>query len=333
MILTPRQLVQKADFYRQLGQMTEVGLTLQMALETALKHAQSGPMKRALPRVIESIHQGSSFGEALLAQGRWMPAFDIALLGAGEQSGRLPACFLKLAGYYDDRARLLRRVLASLAYPIFLVHIAALVFPIGALQNLVTQGAIGYFLLTKVLILGPIYLTAGVIAYYSQSDRSEFVRRLLDRVLDLTPVVGSSRRSMALSRFCLALEALINAGVGTIHAFELSAVASGSFRLQNASRDFRSQLESGVPPSQMLHQAGIFPTEFLQQYHSAELSGKIDETLVRLHKYYEDQGARQSHLAVVLGGGIIFGVVIITIAWQVIQFWLGYFNQINQVIP
>ena len=333
MILTPRQLVQKADFYRQLGQMTEVGLTLQVALQTALKHAQSKEMKRGLARVIELINQGCSFGEALLGQSSWIPPFDIALMGAGEQSGRLPACFLKLASYYDDRARLLRRVLASLAYPIFLIHVAALVFPISALQNLITQGAIGPFILTKIAILGPLYLAAGIIAFYSQSDRTEVVRRTLDSILNLVPVLGSARRNMALSRFCLALEALINAGVNAIHAFELSAVASGSFRIQNASRHFRDQLESGIQPSQMLDTAGIFPSEFLQQYHSAELSGRIDETLLRMHKYYEEQGARESHMAVILGGGIVFGIVVIAVAWQVIQFWMSYFNQINQVIP
>ena len=333
MIITPRQLIQKADFYRQLGQMTEVGLTLQVALQTALKHSHSKQMTQALARVIDQINQGASFGEALLSTGRWMPAFDIALLGAGEQRGRLPSCFLKLASYYDERARLLRRILGSLAYPIFLVHVAALVFPISALQNLVTQGAVGAFLLSKILILGPLYLTAGLIIYYSQSDRSEGIRRSLELVLNLIPVVGAARRNMALSRFCLALEALINAGVDTIHSFELAAAASGAFRIQNASRRFRDDLESGVPPSQMLAACGIFPPEFLQQFHTAELSGRIDETLVRMHKYFEEQGTRQSQMAVVLGGGIVFGIVILTIAWQVIQFWLGYFGQINQVIP
>lgn len=333
MIVSPRQLHRRADFYRQLGQMTEVGLTIQSALQTSLKHAHSPAMRVGLQEVLAAIDRGSSLGEALITRSRWIPDFDIALLGAGEQSGRLSACFLKLADYYEERARLLRRILGSLLYPVFLVHVAALVFPISALQGLVTQGAVGYFLLTKVLILGPLYLGIGLVAYFSQSDRSVMVRRMLDEVLNAIPVVGAARRSMGLARFCLALEALINAGVDTIHAFELSALASGSFRIQRAARYFRPQLESGTPPSQMLAEAGIFPPEFLQQYHSAEISGKIDETLVRMHTYFQDQGSRQSQTAVMLGGGLVFGLVILAVAWQVVQFWLNYFNQINQVIP
>ena len=47
------------------------------------------------------------------------PPFDIALVQAGEHSGRLDAVFKLLAAYYNDRAALLRQMISDLAYPAF----------------------------------------------------------------------------------------------------------------------------------------------------------------------------------------------------------------------
>ena len=58
----------------------------------------------------------------------WLPAFDLALIGAGEQSGRLDACFRMLADYYNDRARLIKQVISQLIYPVGLIHFAAFIF-------------------------------------------------------------------------------------------------------------------------------------------------------------------------------------------------------------
>ncbi|HND00108.1 MAG TPA: type II secretion system F family protein, partial [Myxococcota bacterium] len=193
-----------------------MGLSLEQALRTARTHAGSAAVRKGLEEVLSGIQSGQTFGTSLVRSAHWLPPFDIALLGAGERSGRLPACFQKLAAYYDERARLLRRMMWSLAYPVFLIHLAVLIFPIGSLQRLVIQGEVMPFLVQKVLFLAPLYVALAVVAYFAQGTRGELVRSLLDRVLNMVPVVGGARRSMALSRLCLALEALINAGTGVI---------------------------------------------------------------------------------------------------------------------
>jgi type II secretory pathway component PulF len=332
MILTPAELDRRAQFYRELGQMTEVGLTIPKALETIYRHTRRARFKTAILRMLQLVNEGSTLGTALLSAGKWLSAFDIALLGAGEQSGRLPACFLKLASYYEERARLLRKILASLAYPLLLVHMALLVFPIGALQSLVTEGNIFGFIFGKLMLVLPVYLIGGVVAYLAQGERGEAARYMLDRFLGFVPVLGSARRSMALSRLCLSLEALINAGSNVIHSWELSAAACGSPVLQRVIRRFRPLLESGSTQAEAVTLSRAFPDEFVQQIHSAEISGKMDEVLLRMHKFYEEKSSRQSTAAVVLMGGLVFGIVVIVVAYQIISFYAGYFGQINQII-
>ena len=76
------------------------------------------------------LSEGATFHEALLSTGSWLPAFDAALLQAGEQSGRLPACFDLLAAHYERNAALLQKTISSLIYPALLFHMAILIAPL-----------------------------------------------------------------------------------------------------------------------------------------------------------------------------------------------------------
>ena len=63
--------------------------------------------------MIGEITAGSTFTDALQSCGRWLPLFDLSLLQAGEQSGRLDARFRLLANYYSERARLARQIIGD----------------------------------------------------------------------------------------------------------------------------------------------------------------------------------------------------------------------------
>src|SRR5436190_418415 len=80
--------------------------------------------------------------------------FDIALIEAGEQSGRLEACLQLLADYYRDRAQLARQVISDLAYPVALFHFAIFIFPFA---QFFTSGNWRAYLLQTFGVLIPIY--------------------------------------------------------------------------------------------------------------------------------------------------------------------------------
>src|SRR5438445_9537238 len=128
LIVTPGQFSQRAEFYHQLGQLTSAGLGLVRALEQLKRNPPARSYRQPIQRLLDELASGFTLTESLQRLGHWLPAFDIALAQAGEQSGRLDACFRLLADYYTDRARLARQVIADLAYPAFLLHFAILTF-------------------------------------------------------------------------------------------------------------------------------------------------------------------------------------------------------------
>jgi type IV pilus assembly protein PilC len=111
---TPRQLAQTAEFYHQLSQVTSAGLGLLEGLAIHLRATSNPTFRRALPQLIGQLESGATFGDALEYLRAFFPTFDIALLRAGELSGRLPECLLLLSHYYEERAQLLRQVWGEL---------------------------------------------------------------------------------------------------------------------------------------------------------------------------------------------------------------------------
>jgi hypothetical protein len=105
-IITPGQLTRRAELYHQLSQLTAAGLPILRSLEQIERHPPSSAFRKPLRAAIYEINNGSTLTEALRRAGNWIPSFDIALLEAGERSGRLDACFSVLADYYTDRARM-----------------------------------------------------------------------------------------------------------------------------------------------------------------------------------------------------------------------------------
>jgi len=137
---------------------------------------------------------------------------------------------------------------------------------------------------------------------------------------------------LALARLSAALEALINAGVTILEAWPVAAAASGSPALMREVNSWRPQFAMERTPAEVLQGSRVFPEMFANLYTSGELSGSIDDTLRRLYRYYADEGSGKLHFSARVYPGILYGLVVLYIAWQVISFYSGHFNQINQVI-
>jgi len=258
-----------------------------------------------------------------------LPAFDSALLQAGEQSGRLPACFTLLAGHYQRNAALLRKTISSLIYPALLLHMAVF---IGPLPEFVRSWNVFAYLAKTVGVLIPLYGGVTFVMIAMQGQHGERWRSLIEALLRRVPLLGKARRNLALARLASALEALITAGVNIIEAWELAATASGSPALRRTVARWKPDLLSGLTPAEAVRNSGEFPELFANLYHTGEVTGSLDDTLRRLHTLYQSEGERQLTAVAEWTPKLIYFGVVLFVAWQVIRFYLGYFQQIDRAI-
>ncbi len=327
MIFLPGQFNDRADFYHQVATLVSAGFGLPQALEQLRDHPPSRGFRAPLSGILGHLRDGYTFAEALQRAGTWMPEFDVSLLEAGEKSGRLDACLKLLADYYAERYRLARSVLNELLYPVFLVHFALFIF---GFVSFVTTWDVRGFLLRTVGVLIPLYLVVFLGIYLMQSSRGRGVRVVMERLLGMIPLIGRARWHLALARLAISLESLLNAGVNVINAWELAARASGSPAIEGEVSTWRNQIEAGVRPSELLRENRQFPSVFANLYATGEASGRLDDHLGRIHTYYQESGTGILRQVAAWTPRLIYLFVAGWIGYQIVKFWLGYFQQINE---
>jgi type II secretory pathway component PulF len=328
-IVTPGQLAVRSEMYHQIGSMLSAGITLPSVLETLHKNPPSRSLRGPIALVLQHLKAGETFTGAVRQSGDWLPEFDVSLLEAGEHSGRLDASFKLLSIYYGGRAQMVRSLIGDLAYPLFVMHFAVFLMP---LPELVLQGDLTSYLVKTLGVLAPIYAAVFVVVMMCQGRHGEAWRSVVEQVARFIPILGTARHHLALARLSAALEALINAGVSIINAWELAASASGSPALKRTVLAWRSQVEHGMKtPAEAVADSGMFPDMFTQLYRTGEMSGQLDETLRRLFDYYQEDGTRKMKALAQWIPRLVYFIIMARIAHYIISFYSNYFKNINNL--
>jgi general secretion pathway protein F/type IV pilus assembly protein PilC len=331
LVLTPRELTQRSHFYQQFGQLMAAGVTAVQTLQMLERNPPAQSYREPIRAMLAQISQGATVTDAIRSLGSWTPSFDIALIQAGEHSGRLDAVCKLLSDYYEERAQMLTRMLGNMAYPVLVLHMALFIFPLISLFT--PGGSLIVFFLETFGVLAVIYTAVFLGIYASQSRRGQEWRSTLEKLLRGVPILGPARQSVALARLSAALDALLSAGVNIVEAWEMAAAASGSPALQRTVASWRPKLlNEGQTPAELVKASPLFPELFGNLYTSGEVSGQLDETLKRLHKYYQDDGSRKSDaLSKWVPMGFYF-IVVGFVAYKIIHYYVGYFGQLDQIM-
>ena len=263
----------KEHFFHDTAQMLRSGLPLQRAWEQLAcgRDRAAAAARLASPLVIQDL-------DAALKAGGFS-GVDREILAAGEQSGRLEESCRELAGYYAHLARGRNRAIAASLYPVFILHLAALLLSI---PPAIIAGSVFGFFKQAALFLGTAYLAGGLCV---------LVFRLLERAFQSSPaagplicgipVVGGCFRDAALARFCLVLSLGIRSADGVLSSLSRAGRASKSACVDAAAIAAVSAIRSGAGFADSLAASRAFPADLERAFHVAEASGRLEEESTR----------------------------------------------------
>lgn len=331
-IVTPNQLNRRAELYHQLGSMLSAGIPLLKALEMVSVNPAIRVSRKTILGLIDCLQEGMTFSQSMTHVQGWMPDFDIALLASGEKTGRLDSSFRLLSIYYASRAKIIHDTISGLITTIATLHVFLVVFPLGYLTAC-AQGIFSGnysqcvpFIVEKIAAFGILYGTVILLLYACQGRHGERWRSITESIARRIPFLRRAQKYLALSRLAAALEALVSAGVSIINGWELAAAACGSPSLVRQIGTWKPRLESGSTPGELINETRYFPEMFANLYNTGEQSGQLDDTLARLHSYYQEEGFRMLRLFTRIMNGTIYGGIVILVAFNVIRFYLNYFG-------
>ncbi len=322
-------LRQRSLFYGQLATLIGAAVPIDRILAQLIASPPAPELRSLAQRLQVAMAQQSTWTEAFHTIPGWAPPFDLALIEAGERSGRLDEAFSTLARHHRQRAESIRRVLQSAAYPVLIFHVAVVIIPVPAL---VISGDFVRYLAQSVGVLALVYSLIGLAVWGSRGQRRETWRAALERFTLKIPILGSARSALALGRLAGALEALISAGVLVTEAWPMAARASASPLLVRVVNGWVEPLASGTTPAELVTESGPFPATFVSSYAIGEMNGRLDEQLRWLAKHYEEEGYARLQALATAAPMIAYTLVAAWIVLYIFSSFSGYINIINQLL-
>jgi type IV pilus assembly protein PilC len=94
---------------------------------------------------------------------------------------------------------------------------------------------------------------------------------------------------MAVARFSRTLGTLQRSGVPILDGMDIVAKTAGNKVIENAIFKARASIREGEGISGPLRAVGVFPPMVIQMVNAGEETGKLDEMLVRIADFYDQE--------------------------------------------
>ena len=275
------------QFYYQLGTLVEAGVPIQKALASSRKTAPRA-MRTTVAKLSAIVNEGRPLHEAMERCGKRFADLDQHGIGMSERSGALDVGLLSLSHYYENRATARRKFISGMMFPVLLLVVTIFITNFPAL--FLGKMSASEYLWVTVGLFARIALACWIIVFLVRwSFRVPGLNLAMDRVLLAVPVFGRLRFDYALSQWVSSIRLMLTAGVGIVEALESASRTVHSPLIADAYQRAAPLIAGQLEVSQALATTNVFPEELIQFWATGEQSGKMDEMLARLARFYEER--------------------------------------------
>lgn len=320
-------------FTRQLATLINAGLPLVQSLRNVENQLTNKTLKTATSDIIASVEGGNTLSESLGKHPKIFNQVYVYLVAAGETSGTLDEVLLRLADQQEKDAAILRKIRNAMIYPIIVVVVLVAVI-IFLLVTLLPQVASLYKSLnrtlpplTRVLVgtsnfvikfwyLVILFIGGGIFALITYI-RTPAGREQFDKFKINVPIFGTLFRKVYMARFARTLATLLTSGIPMLEAMDVTKRAIKNTIVEDAIQRSANKVKAGKSLSSTLEAEDSFIPLVPQMIAIGEQSGAVDDMLIKVAKFYEDDvDSAINNLAVTIEPvmmvvlGVIVGLVI-----------------------
>ena len=320
--------------FGQLATLVAGGLPVDEALGAAVDSATFPALGPALTEIGVAVAGGDGLADALARFPDLFSASDVALVRAGEASGRLDESLARLARDHERRAERRRRVVGALVYPAVTATVAVsvlaflTVWVLPQMADLFEQTGAPVPPATRLLLaaaavarsgwwMAPIVLGASLVMG-PRLWRHVTFRRRADALVNRVPGVGPLRRDAAVARVNRTLGLLLQAGVPIDEGIELAAPAARDAAVADAVLRARAAIRRGDGMTPVFTREGLLTPATTRVLAAGERTGRLADALAQAAALQEaDVLRRLDRLTVLLEpatvlvmGGAVLAIVV-----------------------
>lgn len=328
----PREVI---NFSRHLATLVESGIALLPAIEL-LQGQSKGPFARVLGEISRDLKNGSPFSTAVAQHHTIFPPIYSRLMEVGERTGSLETVLRRVASHIEKEQAILKRVRGAMAYPAFILVLAAVVVgilvttalpPLTSLFDefnttlpLPTRLLIGvskFSAAYKIHMLVVCVAITGLVAWYVRQPSG---RRQLDYLFVKLPLIGAINVQSNVSRFSRTMAMLLRAGLPLSDIMELVLQTTQNQIIRDELSAVREELMRGEGLAKPFARSKLFPSMLSQVVSVGEETGALDTNLDTLAEFYatevdERVGTLTAMVqpAMTLGIGLVVAFIAISI--------------------
>jgi type IV pilus assembly protein PilC len=327
------------NFCFDIEQMSRSGIPLLEGLRDLRNSIENPRWSGVLTAMIEDMEGGKVLSQCMAAHPEIFDKVFVSLVGAGEQTGRLPEVFQSLADslkWHDELASQTRRLLI---YPtiVMLVVMAVvlflLIYLVPQVSTLLKTMGIALPFQTRALITAsnvvvewwPVIFGVPIVAasvFTMTMARSARVQYRWDAAKLHLPVVGTILQKIILARFATFFALMYESGITVLEAMRTSEAIVGNRVVADGLVRAEQQVSAGASLTECFHDLGLFPPLVIRMLRVGESTGALDVALRNVNYFYTrdvresvDKALKLLEPAITLG----LGAVLALIMWSVLS--------------
>ncbi len=330
--LSPKRRIRRqetADILRELATLLQAGLTLDQALDTAIRFSQRPAVGALLKGVVVRVRAGNALSQAFAAE---EPAFDRFCLGmmrAGEAGGSLDVVLAKAAEYLERSLKSRQNLHSALIYPAVLlvtslIAVAVVVtVVVPSFRDVFDQAGYELPMVTEIVLATgntaqrfwwvPLVLVALALLAVKQIRSNPVGRREWDRRLLSIPLVGSLMAKVESARMSYTLGMLLSNGVPLLSSLAIVKETLSNAAMVHAFDHLQERVKEGKSLAAPLADTGLFPSLATHLLRIGEENGRLEDMLFRIADTYEQDFQRtvQRFLSLLVPALTLFMAIII----------------------
>lgn len=296
-------------FSRQLSIMFKSNVSLVEALRVLSVQTENRDFQEKIRDISGEVEAGTPFSGALSKHPKLFSHFYIAMVKAGEASGKLSESLNYLAEHLEREYHMNGKIKGAMIYPalIFLfmiiVILAMVFFVIPNLTSVLKQTGGELPLITKIVLAGTdflrewfwllsIFVFGGIFAFFRYS-KTKMGKRNIDAIILKMPLIGDFLKKVYISRFAENLSTLIGGGLPIARALEITSEIVGNETYKKVILNAQDMVRRGETISSALQKAPhIFSPMFIQMVQVGEKTGTLDKSLMDVVTFYQKETER-----------------------------------------
>ena len=321
-------------FNQELLVLIKAGMPIMQVLDAILERHESGMFAEIMRQVREDVKSGAALSTALERHGKSFPHLYVASIRAGEKTGDLPRTIRRYIQYLKRVDSIRKKVVSALFYPSILVFFAFLAVTLlllyvvptfaqvyadaGSQLPLPTRILIEFTgMLRKLAPLAVLFGIAGVAAYRTWAG-TESGRYMIDRFKLKVPVGGDVFLKYSVAGFARTLATVIGSGIPIVESLRMCIGTLNNKYMEKRLFEAVRFIEEGGRLSVALERINIMPPLALRMLGVGETTGSLEDMLIDISDYLEDELEQRMHLlttaiepAIMVVMGLVIGVIIV----------------------